>query len=261
MIISVTNQKIKDTVKLRDSSARKKQGLFIFEGAREIKMALYGGILIKELFVCKKLCEELENQAIIKARKNNVVICEVAEKVYRKLSYGNRQDGLVAIAQVPSYRLDNVKLNNNPLLVVVDAIEKPGNLGAILRTADACGVGAFIVSDAVSDVYNHHVVRASRGTVFAKIIVSASSSVIYDWLRSKGIFVVCADPAGTCEYSSVDFKKPIAIILGSEKKGLSNFWKHNADVLSYIPMKGKADSLNVSITAAAFIFEAIRQRS
>jgi RNA methyltransferase, TrmH family len=261
MIISITNQKVKDAVKLRSSSARGKNNLFIFEGAREIMLALSGGIVVTDLFVCMKLCKDLENQAIVKAKESNVNIEEVTEKVYDKLSYGNRRDGVVAVAKTPSYELTDIKLNSNSLIVVADGIEKPGNLGAMLRTVDACAVDSFIVCDTISDVYNHHVVRSSVGTVFAKPVVSASSKDIYAWLKKNNISIVCADPDGLSVYTSVDLKGPIAIVLGNEKKGVSCFWKENADFISFIPMKGKADSLNVSITAAAFIFEAVKQRS
>ena len=261
MIISITNQKIKDAVKLRSSSARSKHNLFIFEGAREIMLALSGGVTVTDLFVCKKLCKDLENQAISKAKEKNVNIDEVAEKVYDKLSYGNRRDGLIAIADIPKYRLSDIRLKKNPLLVIAEAIEKPGNLGAILRTVDACGVDNLIVSNAVSDIYNHHVVRSSVGTVFVKPIVSVSLKDLYVWLKKNNITIICADPNGSCSYTSADFKGPVAIVLGNEKKGVSRFWKEKADITSFIPMKGEADSLNVSITAAAFIFEAVKQRS
>jgi RNA methyltransferase, TrmH family len=261
MISSIINQKIKDVIKLRDSSGRRKQGLFVFEGEREIKLALSCGFNIKELYVCRQLLREKGEEAVVIAREKKVKIYDVNVKVYERLAYGNKRDGLIAVADTPRYELADIRLKKNPLLVITEAIEKPGNLGAILRTIDACAVDSFIVSDTISDVYNHHVVRSSVGTVFAKPVVSASSEDIYAWLKKNNISIVCADPDGLSVYTSMDLKGPTAIVLGNEKKGVSCFWKENADFISFIPMKGRADSLNVSITAAAFIFEAIRQRS
>lgn len=261
MITSVANQKIKDVVKLRDFSSRRKNNLFIIEGCREISLALRARIVIKELYVCKDFFKGLKEEEIITLSGNqNSSIYEVNQKVYEKIAYGNRREGIIAVAQQPKYKLDDIRLAVNSFLVVAERIEKPGNLGAILRTIDAAGFDGLITVDSLSDIYNHNVARSSVGTIFTKPIVTTSSQELLGWLKEKNVTIICADPAGLSAYTSVDFKKPTALILGSEKKGISSFWKEQASVITSIPMKGKADSLNVSVTAAVFIFEALRQR-
>ena len=262
MITSVINQKIKDVVKLRDSLSRRKNNLFIIEGCREISLALTTNISIKELYICKGFFKDRKEKEIIALSKiKNSNIYEVSPKVYEKIAYGNRHEGLIAVAQQPKYKLKDIQLASNPFLVIVERIEKPGNLGAILRTIDASGFDGLIAVDSLTDVYNHNVVRSSIGTIFTKPIVTTSSQELLEWLQKNKITIICADPIGSMFYASIDLKKPIALILGSEEKGVSNFWKKQAKIMASIPMKGKADSLNVSVTAAVFIFEALRQRN
>jgi len=262
MITSIVNQKIKDVVKLRDSSSRRKNNLFIIEGCREISLALTAKISIKELYVCRDFFKDRKEEEIVVLAKNrNSSIYEVSPKVYEKIAYGNRREGLIAVAQQPKYKLIDIQLATNPFLVIAERIEKPGNLGAILRTIDAAGFDGLIAVDSLVDVYNHNIVRSSIGTIFTKPIITASSQELLEWLEKQQIAIICADPTGSSLYSSVDLKKPTALILGSEEKGISNFWRKQASVIASIPMKGKADSLNVSATAAVFIFEALRQRS
>jgi RNA methyltransferase, TrmH family len=261
MIGSVTNQKIKEACKLRHSKERIKQKRFIFEGEREIFRALESEIELVELFVCPGFASRASQKIIAAAKVKDIDIQQVNTKVYEKLAYGNRRDGLVAVAVTPERTLADINLSRNPLLVIIERVEKPGNVGAILRTADACALDGVIICDPAGDIYNHHVVRASTGVLFANPVVKASSSDVLPWLRSNKIALICADPGGGRQYTSIDFKKASAIVLGSEDKGVSDFWKDNADILASIPMKGKADSLNISITAALFMFEAMRQRS
>jgi len=262
MITSVANQKIKDVVKLRDSLSRRKSNLFIIEGYREISLALTAGIAIKELYVCKDFLKGRKEEGIITlSGKRNSSIYEVSRKVYEKIAYGNRREGLIAVAQQPKYKLADIQLTVNPFLVVTERIEKPGNLGAILRTIDAAGFDGLIAVDSLTDVYSHNVARSSIGTIFAKPIITTSSQELLGWLKKQHITIICADPIGSLAYTSVNFKKPTALILGSEEKGVSSFWKKQASITVSVPMKGKADSLNVSVTAAVFIFEALRQRS
>jgi len=262
MIASVTNRKIKDVVKLRDSLSRRKNNLFIIEGYREINLALKAQIAIKELYVCKDFFKGFKEEEIITLLgKRNSNIYEVTRKVYEKIAYGNRRQGLIAVAQQPKYKLSDIKLTKNPFLIVAERIEKPGNLGAILRTIDAAGFDSLIAVDSLTDIYNHNVMRSSIGTIFTKPIITTSSQELLEWLKKRDVAIVCADPTGSLTYTSVDLKKPTVLILGSEEKGVSSFWKNHADVITSIPMRGKADSLNVSVTAAVFIFEALRQRS
>jgi len=262
MITSIANQKIKDVVKLRDSVSCRKNNLFIIEGCREISLALTAGINIKELYFCRNFFKGIkEEEAITLSGNRNSVIYEVNRKVYKKIAYGKRREGLIAVAEQPKYKLADIQLTANPFLVVAERIEKPGNLGAILRTIDAAGSDGLIAVDSLTSVYNHKVVRASVGTIFTKPVITTSSQELVAWLEKQDIIIICADPAGSLAYTLVDFKKPTVLILGSEKKGISSFWKNQASVIASIPMEGKADSLNVSVTAAVFIFEALRQRS
>ena len=262
MVTSVSNQKIKDVVKLRDSLSRRKNNLFIIEGYREISLALTAGVAIKELYVCKDFFKgRKEDEVVTLSRNRNSSIYEVNPKVYEKIAYGNRREGLIAVAKQPKYKLTDIRLKVNPFLVVAERIEKPGNLGAILRTIDAAGFDGLIAVDSLTDVYNHNLVRSSLGTIFTKPIVTTSSQELLAWLRKQQITIICADPTDSLAYTAVDFKKPTALILGSEEKGISSFWKNQASLIASIPMKGKTDSLNVSVTAAVFIFEALRQRS
>ena len=261
MITSVTNQKVKDVVKLREFASRRKHHLFIIEGLREFFLALEEGVVIKQLYICKELFSGINEENIVRdALRQKINVREVARKVYEKMAYGSRREGIIAVAQQPEYQLSDIELSINPFIVVVEQVEKPGNLGAILRTSDAAGVDGIIVVDAVTDVYNHNVVRTSVGTVFTLPVVLTSSQEAFKWLEKLGIAIICAHPTGKPPYTSIDFRKPTALVVGSEEKGVSSFWKENSDVLASIPMIGKADSLNVSTTAAIFIFEALRQR-
>jgi len=262
MITSIVNQKIKDVVKLRDSSFRHKNNLFIIEGCREISLALKAQISIKELYICRDFFKGRKEEEIIALFKNsNSSVYEVNSKVYEKIAYGNRREGLISVAQQPKYKLTDIQLTTNPFLVIAEGIEKPGNLGAILRSIDAAGFDGLIAVDSLTDIYNHNIVRSSIGTIFTKPIIRASSQELLEWLKKQKITIVCADPIGSSLYTSVDLNKPTALVLGSEKKGISSFWRKQASIIASIPMKGKADSLNVSATAAVFIFEALRQRS
>jgi len=260
MITSTTNQKIKDIIKLRDSSSRRETGLFIIEGIKEVSLAINSKIKITNLYVCQDLLDD--NKHIVSlAKKKKLNILEVNKKVYEKIAYGSRREGILALAQTPQYKLKDIKLGKSPFIVIAERIEKPGNLGAILRTIDAANIDALIVADPLSDVYNHHVTRSSIGTVCTKPIVLESSINIFKWLKENKINIISADPKGTSTYTKLNLKKPTALVVGNEKKGISNFWRENADILASIPMKGSADSLNVSITTAIFIFEALRQRN
>lgn len=261
MITSVTNQKVKDVIKLREFTSRRKHHFFIIEGSREVFLALEEGVAIKQLYICKEFFSGINEENIVRdAVRKKMNVQEVARKVYEKMAYGSRREGIIAVAEQPEYQLSDIELSVNPFIVIVEQVEKPGNLGAILRTSDAAGIDGIIVADPVTDVYNHNVVRASIGTVFTLPIVLTSSQGAFKWLKKLGIGTICAHPTGKSPYTSIDFRKPTALVVGSEEKGVSSFWKENSDVLASIPMIGKADSLNVSTTAAIFIFEALRQR-
>ncbi len=184
----------------------------------------------------------------------------VSRAVFEKISYRENPDGWLAIFPIPKTSYDDLKLSDNPLVIVAESIEKPGNLGAILRTADAAGVDAVLVCDPRVDVWNPNVVRASRGTVFSVPVVEGDNASALKWLKSSKLRIVAATPSVDETYSDMDLSQPSAIAVGTEDEGLSDFWLSNADAKVKIPMLGKVNSLNVSVSTALIVYEALRQR-
>lgn len=256
-INSVNNQKIKDLVKLQKASERREKQFIIIDGAREIDLAKKSGVEILELFYCPALIKkEVKDFFGLDQEK----ITEVSEAVFMKICYKENPDGYFALARIKLIGLDRIKLSGNPLLVILEAVEKPGNLGAIIRTAYAAGVDAIIINDSQTDIYNPNVIRASEGFVFNKPIVIASVEETADWLRGNKILSYAAATTGKNNYTKEKLSLPAAIILGSEAYGLSDKWLKRADKLIKIPMEKGIDSLNVSVSGAIIIYEALRQR-
>ncbi len=261
-LTSPNNPRVRELVKLKKSAYRCQTGLFIIEGYREFKLALTSDVKIGEVYFCPEFFSHSDEYELLSlSAQRKARLFQVSEGVYSKIAFGNRQEGLVACASYPERSLGSLRLSPMPFLVVAQGIEKPGNLGAIIRTVDGAGIDGLIVADPHTDVYNPNVVRCSLGTLFTAAVVQASSQDIFDWLKAHNIRIVCAQPDASVRYTSIDWKLPSAIVLGSEEKGISSFWRDNADELASIPMKGKADSLNVSITCAVIVFEALRQRN
>lgn len=265
IITSFSNSKIKELVKLRDRRERVKTGLTLIEGIREVRAAINAGIVIKEIYLCPSLYEGLEQGhveneilKVLAARKVDVV--EVTKEIFAKVSFGDRSEGVLAIGFAQSRAITDLKLKKNPFFMLVESVEKPGNLGAILRTCDAAGADALFVCDAATDIFNPNVIRASLGTVFTVPVVSATTEEILGFVKSKNIKVVAATPAGKKSYTSVNFRDGIVIAVGSEKDGLSDVFLKAAEEKVFIPMKGQADSLNTSVAAALLAYEALRQR-
>jgi TrmH family RNA methyltransferase len=260
-ITSLTNPRIKDIVKLRDRQAREESGLTIVEGIREVQCAQAAGIEFKEIYLCREMLgrEQEKDLEKILSRKG-VVIEETDRKVFEKISYGDRQEGVLGVCALRPAELGNLNVKSPALIVVAEQAEKPGNLGAILRTCDAAGVDALIVCDGKTDIYNPNVIRASLGTVFSVPVVQATNEKTLAFLKQNKIVVCAATPSANMVYTDVDLKKPTAVAVGSEEKGLSEFWLKNAETKIKIPMKGKADSLNLSVSTALLVFEALRQR-
>ena len=253
-IDSLVNPKIKNIVKLRDSSrGRKEQGLFLIEGHREISLALKAGVEIENLIYSP---EYIKQELAIDEEK----IIEVAKKVFDKVSYRENPDGFLAVAKSREHKLADLNLSANPLLVVLEAVEKPGNLGAILRTADAIGLDAAIINDLKTDLYNPNVIRASQGAVFTVKVVLSSIEETAKFCEENGIKILAATPEATKEYTEINYKSGCAIVMGAEDKGLSAKWLKAADEEIKISMRGQIDSLNVSVSAAVVLFEAVRQR-
>ena len=260
-ITSFQNPRLKEVQRLRESKARHSTGLTIVEGLREISLARKSKIQFKELFLCPDILKDSKIQALVKELESEgIVIWDVTKKIFQKISFGDRMEGLLAIIQPKIFPLEDLQLKKNPLVVVVEGLEKPGNLGAILRTCEAAGVDGLLVCDGQTDIYNPNVIRASLGTVFGVRVVQSTQKDALKFLKDSNIQICAATPQAATSYFQMNFKVPVAIVLGSEEKGLSDFWLNHADRKVKIPMRGKADSLNVSATAAIVVYEALRQR-
>ncbi|HQY04513.1 MAG TPA: RNA methyltransferase [Lacunisphaera sp.] len=286
-ITSLQNPRVKQLVKLRERRERDDAGLFLVEGYREIRRALEKGVQPKELYFSPDwFLGENEPALIEQARQTGAQLFELSKDAFAKVAYRERPDGLLAV--VPQWKRTLADLNvagsgvaggadsglknseapgsatpatKFPFLLVVESIEKPGNLGTILRSADAAGCDAVIVCDAVTDIFNPNVVRASTGVLFSVPIVVAESTAVHAWLKEKGIRTAATTPHTTNIYTATDLRGPLAIVMGSEQYGLSEFWMKGADVLVRIPMAGQADSLNVAMATIITLFEAVRQRN
>ena len=261
-ITSLQNPRIKQLVKLRDRRDRDEAGLFLVEGYREVRRALEKSVHLKELYFCPEwFLGENEPALLEQAKQAGAQLFELSKEAFAKCSYRDRPDGLLAVAPQWKQALADLKLSPHPFLLVVESIEKPGNLGTILRSADAAGVDGVIVCDAVTDVFNPNVVRSSTGVLFSVPVVVADSVAVHAFLREKGIRMVATTPDTPNVYTKIDLCGPLAIIMGSEQYGLSEFWLKESDLLVRIPMAGQADSLNVAMATIITLFEAVRQRT
>ena len=261
-ITSLQNSLIKKAQALREASERREQGMTVIDGAREIMRAVKAGIVLDKIFFVNDQQESGNEcvRSVLKLSSGKVELVEVSDKVMEKLAYGQRHEGILALARTPLLALKDLKLSDQPLVVVLESLEKPGNLGAVLRTCDGAGVEAVLVCDSKTDIYNPNVIRSSTGIVFSLPVVGAKSEEIVAFLRSRKIMICASTPAAQQVYAQVIFKGAWAIVLGSESEGLSDFWLKAADTTVKIPMKGLADSLNVSTSAAIILYEALRQR-
>ena len=274
-ISSLQNSRVKQLVKLRDRRPRDEAGVFLVEGFREIRRALEKKVALAELYFSPDwFLGENEPALIEQARAAGAQVCELTKEVFAKVAYRERPDGLLAVA--PQWKRALADLNvaghgeagpgsttratKPPFILVVEAIEKPGNLGTILRSADAAGCDAVIVCDPVTDIFNPNVVRASTGVLFSVPLVVEESTRVRAWLKEKGVRAVATTPAAEKVYSDIDLRGPLAIVMGSEQYGLSKFWLENCDLPVRIPMAGQADSLNVAMATIITLFEAVRQR-
>jgi TrmH family RNA methyltransferase len=265
ILSSLQNPKVKQAVRLRDRSERDETGLYIIEGYRENLRYIEKGGHPRSLFFCPSLFLGSNEWPLIEAiQRTGAELCECTPHVFQKLSYRDRPDGLLAVA--PQFRLTLQDLEKRftkdhpPFLVIAEAIEKPGNLGTILRSSDACGVDALIVCDRCTDIFNPNVVRASVGTLFTVPVAEASSSETLPWLKKQGIRILAATPAAKVEFTQVNLKEPVAIAVGTEQLGLSDQWMDGADIQVKIPMCGIADSLNVAMATTLLLYEVFRQR-
>lgn len=256
-ITSTQNPKIKSLLSLEKPRERRKQCLFIVEGAQEVRMALEAGYKIGNIFYCEEIIDLTESGDLLRDDK---LLVPVSREVFDKIAIRESTGGILAVAEQKAHRLEDIVLNKIPLLLILEAVEKPGNLGAILRTADAAGVDAVIICDPQTDFYNPNVIRSSVGCVFTKQIAAASSEDTIDWLRKNNIQIYCTYLKASHPYHEIDFKQSSAIVMGTEATGLSDIWVKNATANIIIPMLGKIDSMNVSNAAAVVVYEAMRQR-
>jgi RNA methyltransferase, TrmH family len=260
-ITSLQNAKIKKALKLWKRSEREEHDLFLIEGYRELKHAAFNKIEIETLFFCPKLFLGANENNLIRSLQNvGVQILECSEMVFRKLSYRDRPDGMLAIAKQRHMGLADIKKSENPFLVVAEGIEKPGNLGTILRSADGAGVDAVLVCDHRTDIHNPNVVRASVGALFTLPVIESESEKTFQWLKREGIAIVAASPSAKVEYTDADFTQPLAIVLGTEQFGLTKKWMEESDMKVRLPMRGVTDSLNVAMASTLLLYEVIRQR-
>lgn len=256
-ITSTQNPKVKSLLALEKPRERRKQGLFIIEGKKEIRMALDAGYKIGNLFFCDEI---ISPQELSSLGTDDKLLIPVSAEVFDKIAIRESSGGVLAVAEQKANKLSELKLSSNPLVLVLEAVEKPGNLGAILRTADAAGVDAVITCDPQTDFYNPNVIRSSIGCVFSTQIASATSAETIDWLKKRNIQIFCTYLRASQPYYSVDFTMPSAIVMGTEATGLSDLWVRSGNANIIIPMQGKIDSMNVSTATAVVVFEAKRQR-
>jgi TrmH family RNA methyltransferase len=261
IITSLQNPRLKRLVRLRDRRARDKEKAFLVEGYREVRRALEKKVALDELYYCPDwFLGENEPALLEQAGTAGAELYELSKDAFAKVAYRERPDGILAVAPQWKRTLESLVLPAVPFLLVVEAIEKPGNLGTILRGADAAGCDAVIVCDPVTDLFNPNVVRASTGVLFSVPCAVEESGAVLAWLKKRGIRSVATTPAASKLYSDTDLKGPLAVVMGSEQYGLSEFWLANADQSVRIPMAGQADSLNVAMAALITLFEAVRQR-
>lgn len=261
LIESLQNPRVKNAVKLRKSKARRESGTTLVEGYREILRATESGWRFKELYICSELFIDSGSERLAKEIRNSgIATFRCTETVFRKISYRDTPDGLMALSPLVGKQLHELKLPPNPLLLIAEDLEKPGNLGTILRTADAAGVDAVITCDHKTDLSNPNVIRSSIGTLFFIPIAEANSEETLNWLKKNKIQTIAAVPDAEQEYTQTDMRGGTAIVVGAEDTGLSSFWKTQSDFQVAIPMLGRNDSLNVSTAAAILLYEAVRQR-
>lgn len=261
-ITSLQNARIKNLVKLRNRRSRDRQGVFVAEGYRAVSRALEKGVLPDEVYYSPDwFLGENEESLLQSLAEKGVPLFETSKIAFEKVAYRDRPEGILAIVSQWKRGLDDLVLSDPPFLLVVESIEKPGNLGTILRSADAAGVDAVICCDPVTDLFNPNVVRSSTGVLFSMPTVMATTPEAIDWLKAKGIQSIATTPHARKLHTQTDLNGPIAIVMGSEQFGLSETWLDASDAQTRIPMAGQADSLNVAMATLVTLFEAVRQRA
>jgi TrmH family RNA methyltransferase len=259
-LTSTNNKLVKELIQLRDKSRlRKKTNEFVFEGLRELSLALKGDYSIKRVLFCEQMLPQDRLNEVLKG--NDAEVMKVSVEVYKKLAYRDSTEGVIVHALSKDHSIDNLKLEKkDPLILVCQSIEKPGNVGAMLRTSDAANIDLVILADPLSDIYNSNVIRSSVGCVFTNMVVSGETQQIIKFLKENNISIYSAALSASKPYHTVDFKQASAIVVGTEATGLSQEWLDASDQNIIIPMEGEIDSMNVSVASAVILFEAKRQR-
>ena len=264
-ITSAQNPKIRTLLELQEKSkARRREGLFVVEGVRELMHCVSSGYTVHSVFVCPEILpEDVMNDCLkeISEKCGRFGCFTITRQIYEKVAYRGSTEGIIAELRCRSHRLEDLDLKDNPVVVVLEAVEKPGNLGAILRSADAAGVDAVIVCDPLTDMYNPNLIRSSIGGIFTVQTAAASSEETIKWLKDRNIKIFTAQLQDSEWYYDTDMTKGSAIVMGTEATGLTDIWRKAADAHIKIPMLGKLDSLNVSVSAAILMYEAVRQRN
>jgi RNA methyltransferase, TrmH family len=260
-ITSLQNPLVKEVLLLQEKPReRKARGLFVIEGSREVRLAVSSGFQLSSLFFCPEILKDHEpGQSLLS--DGSFEKFEVSLPVYNRMAYRKDAEGILALAVQRKLDLSSLVLSPNPLILVLESVEKPGNLGAIMRTADAAKADAVIICDPLTDIYNPNAVRSSIGCIFTVPLCVSTGTGTLDWLKKKAVCTRAAALSAVTSYHNCDLRGPTALIMGTESTGLSEFWLKNANSLIKIPMCGKIDSMNVSVAAAILVFEARRQRN
>ena len=261
-IDSLKNPLVKEITLIKEKARwRKKSGQFVVEGQREVEMALKGGYTIDRIFYYPEIITPEDIHNLIQLYDCEAELIEVSKEVYKRVAYREKTEGIVASGPAREHLIKDLKFKrSNPIVLIAESIEKPGNVGALLRTADAASLDAVIIANPVTDLYNPNIIRSSLGCVFTVPIAQAKNQEVIEFLKSKQIQTVAAELNAEKVYSELDFKAASAIVVGPESDGLSSEWLNNSDHRVIIPMRGEIDSMNVSVSAAIIIFEALRQR-
>lgn len=254
-ITSAQNPKIKNLLLLQEKSrARREQGLFVVEGRRELEHCLEAGFTVRTVFICPEIAGVADHAPA------GASVIEIPERLYRKVAYREGTEGIIAEVEYKALTLEELQLKENPLIMVLERVEKPGNLGAVLRSADAAGAHAVLICDPLTDLYNPNLIRASIGAVFTVPTVACTSEEAIAFLQAHNIQILTAQLQDSSLYYHTDMRRPTALVMGTEATGLTERWRQVASAHIRIPMLGALDSLNVSVSAAILLFEAVRQR-
>ena len=259
-ISSVQNPEIRELITIKEKKkGRSSSGLFVLEGVREYLLAREAGYVFTKFFICQDILPESEWSDLIDAEAS---LRFVSKTVYKRIAYRGKTEGLIALVKAKDHGLEDLgKLPDNPLILVTEAPEKPGNIGGMLRTADAAGLDAVLVADMKGDLYNPNVVRSSVGCLFTVPIAVSDSKSLISFLEDRGVRIYAAALQDSVPYTDADLTGPAAIVVGTESSGLTSIWREASSEKIRIPMSGEIDSMNVSVSAAILIFEAKRQRT